>query len=30
MSVFFDGDKLVRLEGDVMPARGASASGDGK
>ena len=30
VSVFFDGDKLVRLEGDVMPARGSSASGDGK
>ena len=30
MSVFFEGDKLVRIEGDVMPARGVSASQDGK
>ena len=30
VSVFFDGDKLVRLEGDVMPASGASASRDEK
>jgi len=30
VSVFFDGDKLVRLEGDVMPSRGgASAARDG-
>jgi outer membrane protein assembly factor BamE len=29
VSVFFDGDKLVRLEGDVMPSRGgASAARD--
>jgi outer membrane protein assembly factor BamE len=30
ISVFFDGDSLVRLEGDVMPARGTSALQDGK
>jgi outer membrane protein assembly factor BamE len=31
VSVFFEGDKLVRLEGDVMPSLGgASASRDAK
>ena len=26
VSVFFDGDKLVRLEGDVMPSLGGSSA----
>ena len=26
ISVFFDGDKLVRLEGDVMPSLGGSSA----